>query len=349
MASRLTTSECGKQGSTCCRRTVLITGSSGYLGQHLLSSLVDASDLDVDIIALYGSLNSFSSVDYSCRNGNGCCRIVEKAALDLSNGADVSEFISELKKKRSIDVLIHLAAISSPAACERDPTVAMAVNCPECLIDSLPSETIVVFLSTDQVYDGKSTDLYIETDDAVPCNVYGRSKLAFERYLMKYRPDKSVCLRSSIILGPTTPHACRKQTFFQFVFDRLQNKCPTQFYSDEWRSVVYVKDVCKVIEWYVQNAIKQDITSSGDEMGIINMGGPQRVSRVDLAMEVARSCFPDTVNVHVNDVIRSVTRSSLPEGDTPVPPDISMSSVKLEEICGIRMTKLGDMIKESIG
>lgn len=98
-------------------------------------------------------------------------------------------------------------------------------------------------------------------------NAYGVSKLTFEGALHASRPNRAVslrrcafflsltpsspphmsrpmfpiyiyiapasCSRSSLICGPRTPGACRKQSFLQFCQERLRAGEPTDFFNDE--------------------------------------------------------------------------------------------------------------------
>ena len=85
---------------------VLITGASGYLGQHLLTSL--ASDSSLKLHAAYGQLPSFVE-DFGA--------MAECSSLDLQDEAAVRALVGSIQP----DVVIHLAAVSSPAVCEKEP------------------------------------------------------------------------------------------------------------------------------------------------------------------------------------------------------------------------------------
>ena len=314
-------------------KNILITGASGYLGQHLISSLC-TSDCKYKICAAYGNLETFAD------DVNGSSLLLSSASsvtlvkLDLTSKDAV---LSVAKAHGPFDAVVHLAAISSPGVCEKEPDRARAVNCPTALLDALPPTTDVIFLSTDQVYDGRNAP-YVETDEAKPVNLYGQTKLDFERLLMKKFPTNGVALRSSLIIGPATPFRCRKQTFLQFVHDRLQKQEETSFFTDEFRSVVYVADICLVLRHFIDNGIG----SKHPEL-IYCMGGAERVSRLDFAEAVAKHCGLDTA------CAKGVARSSLSNpGPVASPPDISMDTSKLEEAVGIKMRGLADMLEYCI-
>ena len=312
-------------------KNILITGASGYLGQHLISSLCTSTDSNYKITAAYGHLETF------VEDVNGSSLLLSSASsvtlvkdLDLTSKDAVA---SVAEAHGPFDTVVHLAAISSPGVCEKEPDRARAVNCPSALLDALPPTTDVIFLSTDQVYDGQNAP-YVETDEAKsPVNLYGQTKLDFERLLMEKFPTNGVALRSSLIIGPKTPFQCRKQTFLQFVHDRLQKQEDTSFFTDEFRSVVYVADICLVIRHFIDNGV-------GSKADIYCMGGAERVSRLDFAEAVAKHCGLDTA------CAKGVARSSLPNpGPVASPPDISMDTSKLEKAVGIKMRGLAEMLE----
>lgn len=300
---------------------ILITGASGYLGQHLLAALSPTNHI---IVGTYNGLKSFTD-DFprvDCRQ------------LDVADGEAVSAMLADVNP----DCVVHLAAVSSPAACERDPERSRAINVPMALIEALPAHATLIFLSTDQVYDGlKSSQrkgaLYAEEDTAAPVNAYGAAKLAFEGAMRAALPRRSVALRSSLILGPPTPGHCRKQSFVQFCDERLGRGEPTDFFSDEWRSVVAIDDIVAIVRWFVEEG------GVARAPGVYNMGGPERLSRVEVARAVVRA------RGHPTDAIRAVPRAAVAAGGPRSPPDISMDSSKLAAATGITMRPLGRLLE----
>jgi len=114
---------------------VLVTGASGYLGQHLLLALPAAGH---ELHCAFGSFSAFA---------DGLQIPMSLHPLDIAS----EEAVRLLLLETSPDIVVHCAAISSPAVCQRDAERARAVNCPQGLVDALPDNAGIIFLSTDQV------------------------------------------------------------------------------------------------------------------------------------------------------------------------------------------------------
>jgi len=87
------------------------------------------------------------------------------------------------------DLVLNAAAFTHVDPAESRSVEAFAVNATApgvmaqaCAARSLP----FVHLSTDAVFDGRTDRAYVETDEAQPVNVYGRSKAAGERSVLAF-------------------------------------------------------------------------------------------------------------------------------------------------------------------
>jgi len=185
-------------------------------------------------------------------------------------------------------------------------------------------------LSTDHVYDGTRA----MSDESVtpnPVNAYGRSKVRCEETLAREYP-RSVVLRSSVITGPKPPFVDVERTLFlDFIRDSFENKSErTTFYDDEFRSPICVYDVCAVIRAAYESPPETPKT--------YNMGGPDRVSRVDMAKGVAAYLANGDATLeatYVGKIARASCREAKRLRGVAAPPDISMDSSALyAEVCG---------------
>jgi dTDP-4-dehydrorhamnose reductase len=131
---------------------ILITGGEGQLGRALAA----ASNPDVVMEAM------------------------GRERLDVSDFGPALSWIGRL----GIDLVVHAAALTDTARCEREPDLAMAVNANGAgnvyEATSLTGAQLVC-VSTNEVFDGTKGAPYDEDDDPHAINAYGRSKVSGER------------------------------------------------------------------------------------------------------------------------------------------------------------------------
>jgi dTDP-4-dehydrorhamnose reductase len=322
---------------------IILTGATGYLGQHVLHSLLsDPLRLDdqtpLHVYAWYQSkVGLEEAVDHAWKTAwpttTATLPLLTVSAVDITDESAVASCLGQIQERHTRFVCIHTAALSSPATCERDPPLAMLINRPTGLFDMLESRRIpILCLSTDQVYDGNhapyacpSTGANSSSNLAEPCNVYGETKLAMEKYLQS-RPDmEAICLRSSIILGPPAPFVTTHTTFLQFCQQQGSSGQATDYFTDEKRSVIAVWDVVAVLRRLVQQLLAQPRTTT--RVSVYNMGGPQSTSRADMAHAVYRHFNFDS------STIRPCSKQEQPSsGGVPTPLDISMDSGPLVQL-----------------
>ncbi len=102
-----------------------------------------------------------------------------------------------------LEILINCAAYTDVNGAEGNPSLAFEIN--EQGIRNLASAAKkcgvpIIHLSTDYIFDGRKESAYIESDPPNPINVYGASKLAGERALLKIYPE-SLILRVSWVFS----------------------------------------------------------------------------------------------------------------------------------------------------
>ncbi|KAG9441081.1 hypothetical protein H6P81_016935 [Aristolochia fimbriata] len=257
--------------------------------------------------------------------------------VDLKTGEGFDEIVKTFGQP---DIVVNCAALSVPRSCEVDPDTAMAINVPSSLVKWLASlannNIVLIHLSTDQVYEG-SKSFYREVDEAVPVNMYGKSKLAAEEFLRQnYR--NYVILRSSIIYGPQTISPVPKSLPIQWIDGVLSQGNQVEFFHDEYRCPVYVGDVVNVIL-----AVIQKWTSGSREINwTLNVGGVNRVSRLQMAETVA------TCRGYNPSLIKSVSASTVNRGVVS-PADISMDVTRLIDLLGVIPIPFKDGVKLTLG
>ncbi|GJP44681.1 hypothetical protein CLOM_g4044 [Closterium sp. NIES-68] len=193
--------------------------------------------------------------------------------------------------------------MSVPRQCESDPALAMRINVPSALIAALTDAAsrragssgdadgeqqlpLLIHLSTDQVYEGTKS-FYKESDPLVPVNTYGKSKVAGEQAVREQWAGSHAILRSSIIVGPPPPVPLKKTLPLQWIDSALSSSLasgqPESFFDDEYRCPIYVHDYPRIVRALM------DRHALGHRFALtLNAGGPDRLSRADMAAVVAR-------------------------------------------------------------
>ena len=254
--------------------------------------------------------------------------------VDFISGDGVQECIETFNP----DVVVNCAAIARPKTCEDNPDMAYSINVPKHLVKSI-GRALIVQISTDLVYEGHSDALYTETSPANPLNVYGKSKLMAEDFL---KCKEHVCLRSSMIYGRA--NAGDKTNFFtQFVDEMLGASKPTDFFTDEYRCPILNVDIARIIDSIIAQvtAVSLDnadrVAAAGLE-NIYNMGGPESLSRFEMATMLAKERGYDP------ELIVTASASSFDRG-VPSPLNTSMDSCRVFQVTGVNPTTFSDGLK----
>jgi dTDP-4-dehydrorhamnose reductase len=133
---------------------LVVTGAGGGLGRAFLAQIPEHHD----VIAL----------------GHD--------GLDIGDYDAVRQTVEPLRP----DVIVNLAAFTDVDGNERDPGRAFRDNAlgPQHLaLAARACDAIVLHISTDYVFDGTKGSPYDESDEPAPLSVYGRAKLAGERFV----------------------------------------------------------------------------------------------------------------------------------------------------------------------
>ncbi|MCF6313165.1 MAG: dTDP-4-dehydrorhamnose reductase [Verrucomicrobiales bacterium] len=160
---------------------------------------------------------------------------LSRKELDLTSLSAIRTVLGELE----YDTLWLSAAITDVDFCETHPEVAAAVNTAaikEIARISAEKAAKVVFFSTDYVFDGQKGELYEEEDEALPVNVYGRTKLSAERHVLA-ADDKNLVVRLSKLFGP------QKLSFPDWVVRQAIEKDSFSLVEDHFSSPTYTEDV----------------------------------------------------------------------------------------------------------
>ena len=185
---------------------IIITGARGLVGQHLARHFHQAHD----VLAL------------------------SHAELDIAD----REAVRRLVDRERPELIVNCAVIGVDD-CERDPARADAVNVegPHNLA-AAATETGAELLhySTNYVFDGRSETFYTISDEALPLNIYGQTKLAGEQAVQAACP-RSYIVRTSWVFGTG------RDTFLSTAHRHLLAGQKIKAVTDVWASTTFVSDL----------------------------------------------------------------------------------------------------------
>lgn len=118
-------------------------------------------------------------------------------AVDIEE-IDITDFTAVKSKVFDFgpELIIHGAAFTDVDGAELNPDAAFKVNAigtQNLCVAARSAGAAILYVSTDFVFDGAKGAPYNEFDDANPLSVYGRSKLAGERYVQSLTDNFYIC------------------------------------------------------------------------------------------------------------------------------------------------------------
>ena len=231
---------------------ILITGGSGLLGQYLNLTLSKS----------FRILTTFHSDTGNCIDYNSI-------QLDITNRKNIGSIINLYRP----DVVIHAAAIADPQLSgSLDPgfvyktNVTATKNISE-LCDKFSAK--LIYISSDLVYADYRGSMLKEDAKLIPASLYAETKLMAE---VKIREtfDNFLILRSALLYGFGIG---RRKNHFQLMYDNFRNNKPVKLFYDQYRTPLSFSESARIIDQLANSDIKGEI---------INMGGKDRVSRVEM-------------------------------------------------------------------
>ena len=169
---------------------ILLTGGAGYIGSHVLLSIIDQGHKVIVIDNL----------------STGNEKLIPKKIKHINCNINDEETISTLLKSENFDVLLHFAgyikveeSVNNPKKYFENNTINAIKLFEICLKNGLQN---IIFSSTAAAYGNPKNNLINENEILSPINPYGQSKVDTEEYLQKNN-DKfnSIILRYFNVAG----------------------------------------------------------------------------------------------------------------------------------------------------
>ncbi|HEV2473849.1 MAG TPA: dTDP-4-dehydrorhamnose reductase [Chthonomonadales bacterium] len=198
---------------------VLVTGANGMLGTDLCEMLETAG-------------HEVVRTDIAARPEVDCA---DWLPLDITDIGAVRAILTETRP----DCVIHTAAYTDVDGCERQPDRAFQANTlgTWCVASVCAARDILlVYISTDFVFDGTKTAPYTELDRPNPINHYGASKLGGEWFVSQLCRRYFVA-RTAWLYG--TEGRCFPGRMIEFA----RSKTEINVVADQFGSPTYTRDL----------------------------------------------------------------------------------------------------------
>lgn len=240
----------------------VVTGGAGFIGSNLVRTLLDRGHDNVIIVD-------------DLRNGH---KFVNIADLPIADYIDKDEFLQKLDSDKAFATGIH--AVLHQGACsettEWDGRYMMQNNyaySQRLLHHCLKQGTPFVYASSAAVY-GASLAFAEHPDNERPLNVYGYSKLQFDRYVRRIAatPDTQVVgLRYFNVYGPREQHKGSMASVAWHFDKQVREDGEARLFAgsggyddgEQVRDFVYVDDVCAVNLWFLDHPEVSGVYNAG--------------------------------------------------------------------------------------
>lgn len=252
-------------------KNILITGGAGFIGSHLVNSLINESNVIV--------IDNLS---------NGTYELIEKHTCSENfffyNKDIAKDFLDDIFEKHSINKIYHFAANSDIEKSHKNPdidylnTFLTTFNILKLMVKFNIKE--IVFASTSAIY-GDTLDLLHENyGPLLPISHYGANKLASESVISSFTANynfKAIIVRFPNVIGPFLTHG----VIYDFNAKLLKNKNELLVLGDgnQHKPYLYIEDLLNAIF-----LIEKNSTSS---LNIFNIGNTSR-SKVNFIADQIR-------------------------------------------------------------
>ncbi len=229
---------------------VLITGGQGQLGRALQAALVE---------------HEVSAPGH--------------AELDVTDAAQVRRAIDGFEP----EVVVHAAAWTDTAGCEADPDRALLVNGDGTRIVAeacAHSGAAMLYVSSNEVFNGETAEPYREDAEPNPINAYGRSKLEGERHLRSLL-ERYYIVRTSWLYGPG------RVSFPEKVVQAAREQGRLRLVTDEIASPTWTVDLAGALARLIRQP----------RWGLCHVTNDGHCSRLEWGKEVLRLSGLDSVPV----------------------------------------------------
>jgi dTDP-4-dehydrorhamnose reductase len=281
---------------------ILVTGANGQLG----------NEIRVLSKNFYGYDFIFTDID----------------TFDITSKENTAEFISKTKP----DWILNCAAYNFVDKAESEPASAIAVNSEAVrnIASAIQgSETRLIHISSDYVYEGTGCIPYDENSPVNPLTVYGRSKLAGEKNALNH--PWSMVIRTSWL------YSSFGNNFVKTIIRNAREKRSLRVVFDQTGSPTWAADLASAIMSIVSGVIRNHYTFSA---GTYNYSDEGTCSWYDFAVEITKEAgIQCNIEPVLSDEYRQIARR---------PSYSVMNKSKIKETYGLSIPHWRDSLGKCI-
>jgi ADP-L-glycero-D-manno-heptose 6-epimerase len=253
----------------------IVTGGAGFIGSNLVRALIERGHDDVVVVD-------------ELTDGHKFVNIADLEILDYLDKDDLPQLMMDDGFASRVKAVLHQGACSETT--EWDGRYMMENNYAysQVLLHScLEYEIPFIYASSAAVY-GASDTFIEDRENERPLNVYGYSKLQFDRYVRRHLEDAGsqiVGLRYFNVYGPREQHKGSMASVAYHFDEQVREDGEARLFAgsggygdgEQLRDFVYVDDACAVNLWFLEHP---------DVSGVFNTGTGRAQSFNDIANAV---------------------------------------------------------------
>tara|TARA_X000000950_G_scaffold272651_1_gene355448 strand:+ start:4554 stop:5534 length:981 start_codon:yes stop_codon:yes gene_type:complete len=259
----------------------IVTGGAGFIGSNVVKFLTENLNSRVCVVDKINNLNKKN--------------LAKRKNIIVIHPEKLNNFLKNNEK--IIDVVIHFGAITSTTETNAKEIIKNNIELSLLLWHWCSKhKKRIIYASSAATY-GNGENGFNDTNslnklcELKPLNLYGWSKHIIDKYFIessvnKIRPKQWIGLKFFNVYGPNEYHKGEMQSIIFKIFKKIESnkkvnlfKSHNKKYKDgeQLRDFIYVKDILKIIQWFIVN---KKIN------GIFNIGTGKARTFNDLAQNV---------------------------------------------------------------
>lgn len=232
--------------------SVLVTGGAGFIGSCVVRTLNDAGCDDIIIVDNIASSEKWKN-------------LVNKR---FRNYINKDEFLEQLPQIKNIEKIVHLGACSSTTEKNFDYLWRNNVEYSKRLWEYATEKQIQYIYASSAATYGDGSNGFDDKESIGrlrPLNGYGFSKQSFDQWTEKCAegvPKQHVGLKFFNVYGPNEYFKGSMASMIFHGFNQIKTEGVVKLFKsynpkykdgEQLRDFVYVKDICQVIMWLLDN------------------------------------------------------------------------------------------------